>query len=207
MGRQGKMHGSPFHVENQFYKYAVEHESGCDFQSVKPQCEYYSSGAGICKKWNAYHGQRCRYFECRLHKKESQRKFSCTACAYFYSKKCFNSKCPINERKNNDAPFYRYFLNEKTNPQKYTLVKTKIEYLSLTAEKKALEDGIKSKKKYIRKSLATLTPLNENPEMHNQQMYRINDKRSQANQQENRLSQICDKIKQLEIDLKKLQTK
>ena len=27
MARQGKLSGSPFHVENMFYKYAIENES------------------------------------------------------------------------------------------------------------------------------------------------------------------------------------
>ncbi len=130
MSRQGKMHGSPFHVETKQYKYAIENENE-DYQPkrIEVDCEFYSHGGYKCLKWNSG-SQNCKYFKCRYYLKKHPRKensptryISCMSCKYNSGKKCIHPKKPSSIKLASDEANYCCFFNGKVKPKPRSVAK------------------------------------------------------------------------------------
>lgn len=197
MARQGKMHSSPFHVENQFYKYAVEHDGVDNIKSDNPKCEYWTPGSGVCKKWNVANGKLCKHFVCRFYKTETRRKNVCAQCAFCYNLKCKHPKRPPKEPETNDASFCYYFLGKKDDEKKFVYIRTCLERIALTEEKKRLRSGVKSKNKYIRKAKEALQLIEPGSELYKQCIAKINAKEADAQKQTEEMLSISKRLVQL----------
>lgn len=92
MSHKGKMSSSPFHVENQFYKYAIEHEyelAVC--KKSKPTCAHFVTKGGKCSfPLSGY--DLCNSIQCKYNCKSLRRKESCENCAYYLLKRCHHKK-------------------------------------------------------------------------------------------------------------------
>ena len=207
MARQGKMHGSPFHVENQFYKYAVEHDGVDNIKSEHPNCEYWTPGSSVCKKWNVANGKLCKHFVCRFYKTETRRKNICAQCAFCYNLKCKHPKRPPKEPETNDASFCYYFLGKKDDEKKFNYIRTCLERIALTEEKRNLHSSINSKYKYIRKAKAALKLTEPNSETYKQYISKIKAKEVDAQKQTEELASVNKRLLQLGGELDELPTR
>ena len=94
MSRQGRMHGSPFHVETSRYKYAVEHEvEPYPFSKQRPNCTYYINTNHSCSLWNSGFSQ-CNSHKCPYLRDGLRRHGTCLECAFFYNEVCYNNHKP-----------------------------------------------------------------------------------------------------------------
>lgn len=207
MARQGKMHGSPFHVENQFYKYAVEHDGVDKIKSEHPNCEYWTPGSSVCKKWNVANGKLCKHFVCRFYKTETRRKNICAQCAFCYNLNCKHPKRPPKEPETDDASFCYYFFGKKDDEKKFNYIRTCLERISLTEEKHYIERSISKKNKYIRQATKALQDVKQGSELHKFYTDKIKAKNADAQKQAEELSKIIKRLEQLGGELDKLPTK
>ena len=94
MGRQGKMHSSPFHVETNQYKYAVENEVPSIKKKIAYDCPNYIVSSGFCRLWNSGGDGLCKEFKCKYYRKSLQCQQICNDCAYSFKGKCEHPKKP-----------------------------------------------------------------------------------------------------------------
>lgn len=204
MARQGKMHGSPFHVENQFYKYAVEHDGVDNVKADNPKCEYWTPGSSVCKKWNVANGKLCKHFVCRYYRAETRRKNICAQCAFCYNLKCKHPTRPPKEPDTDDASFCYFYIGRKDDEKKFTYIRTCLERIALTEEKNYLTQSIRKKNKYIRQATKSLQDAEKDSELHKFYTDKIKAKLVDIQKQSDELMIIKDKLEQLGGDLDKL---
>ena len=114
MARQGKLSGSPFHVENMFYKYAIENESNdCRFPHKKPNCAYFKINGNACSLFNSGF-QTCAAYKCRYLQQVHRRDKTCNQCAYYFRKQCAHSK----GKRTTDPSIASYCCFFNDNPEK-----------------------------------------------------------------------------------------
>lgn len=99
--RKGKLTGSPYHVENIRYKYAVERgEATTVTLKSYSDCRYYESLTKRCLLWNSGY-KFCTGFECKYFYDRLRQPFSCVNCAfrntYAGKLKCRKKEVNINE--------------------------------------------------------------------------------------------------------------
>lgn len=146
---KGKLSGSPFHVENQFYKYAIENEtSDCRFSTNALNCEYCNLTSEICMLYNSGM-KKCCPFKCKYLHHELRRKNTCTQCAYFFRGECRNAKCKGN--KNIEVASYCCCFNN--DEKKYSSIQKKIELELISLEIAEIQKTIAHKEKYNRKAM------------------------------------------------------
>jgi hypothetical protein len=141
------MSHSPFHVEDQFYKYAIEHENDpYPEQKLLPSCPHYRRSNNMCLLYNSGY-QVCLSFKCRFYKKDLRRDTDCTKCAYYVEGKCRH----VNGGENTSvyvASYCCYFRGEEQG-QKFHYIRNQIS-LSLLREKIiTTEKAIARQKKYL----------------------------------------------------------
>ena len=204
MGRQGKMHGSPFHVETQFYKYAVEHDGIDNIKSENPKCEYWTPGSGVCKKWNVANGKLCKHFVCHFYKTEMRRKNICAQCAFCYNLKCKHPKCPTDEPVSDDASFCYYFIGKRDDEKKFVYIRSCLERIALTEEKLYIERSIRKKNKYIKQAQHSVSVAEKGSETYKFYIDKIRAKQVDAQKQSAKLDAIKKKLEQLGGELDKL---
>jgi len=128
-GRQGRMHGSPFHVESEFYKYAVEHENeGLPIQHESVKCGYRNKF--LCELWNSSFGS-CQSHRCLYIKRKSLPPKNCVECA-FYNNGCCHGKAPAKKEKTRVATYCCFYVSEADNPEKYARIRAIIRRIKLS---------------------------------------------------------------------------
>ena len=153
MGRQGKLHSSPFHVESPTYKYAVEHE--IDARTISydlPECAWRDKTKTRCKKWNTGFA-KCENHRCPLINMERHRVAQCYECAYCYEEICYHQNVPEKQEFSpSEAEYCCYYLDRCQDPQKYTYIQRQCERFRLSLLSQECRKRIVSKGKYIRQA-------------------------------------------------------
>ena len=150
MSRQGRMHGSPCHVETSRYKYAVEHEvEPYPFSKQRPNCTYYINTNHSCSLWNSGFSQ-CNSHKCPYLQDGLRRHGTCLECAFFYNEVCYNNHKPTKTTVSEaEAAFCCFFICEAHNRQQFRYIRSACERYYFTCVAKNLEKQIQSKNKYI----------------------------------------------------------
>lgn len=153
MSRQGKMHSSPFHVESSQYKYAIEHENeGYSVCSERVECDSLNGKTKYCKLWNIG-CISCISWKCAYYNASLRRNASCNECAFYYSKKCFHPKRPLNCKMNiKDGQYCCFYYEIGKNKNRYFFIKNCCERIMLTKLVKDCKNKIESKNLYIRQA-------------------------------------------------------
>lgn len=152
MARQGKLSGSPFQIENQFRKYAIEHESyDCHFGNDKPNCKYFQLSSNGCSLYNSGLKQ-CAPHKCKYHRHELRRKNTCNQCAFFFGNKCYYKFGRGNT--NPLAAAYCCFFND--NAHDYPVIQKKIEIALISKDIERCQKAISCSRKYIRQAQCEL---------------------------------------------------
>lgn len=161
MGRQGKMHSSPFHVESARYKYAVEHElENYAIQSIPVKCVHRSRESGHCNLWNIKYSS-CTPHRCKYYNSALQRTSICSDCAYFYDKKCFHPKRPIRSGVDIDeARYCGYFHGIENGSGFFRAIRNSCKRISLTELTEKYRKKIHSKTLFIRRANEELSNPN-----------------------------------------------
>ena len=155
MGRQGKMHGSPFHVESPQYRYAIEHEY--TIQSTPVKCDNLSERSGHCNLWNIEYTS-CTSHRCKYYRVDLQRTNTCLDCAYSYEKKCFHPKHPIKNRFDVNAAHYcSYFYGLETGEEYFYVIRNFCKRIALTKLVESHQQKIQSKTRYIHRAKEKLS--------------------------------------------------
>jgi|GEM_PF-5403955 len=145
MARQGKLSGSPFHVENMFYKYAIENESNdCRFPHKKPNCAYFKINGNAYSLFNSGF-QTCAAYKCRYLQQVHRRDKTCNQCAYYFRKQCAHSK----GKRTTDPSIASYCCFFNDNPEKVKQVQNSVTIVALRSEIEKCKTSIKRSKKYI----------------------------------------------------------
>ena len=152
---QGKLHGSPFHVESRQYTYAIEHETVDCYEKESPNaCPYFEKNSKRCRLWNSGM-QHCIIKSCRFINDEQRAGKTCDSCAYCFQNECF---MPL---KRNMPPFsqevaqYCSFCCGKGHAS-FSTIRRYCERITLTRIADACHKKIIGKEKYIRKAKAEL---------------------------------------------------
>lgn len=148
MARHGKLSGSPFHIEDVFYKYAVEKENDdYRFTHEKTQCPYIKIKGNVCGLFNSGH-KICAVHKCRFFQQSQRRSQTCDQCAYFYGGHCVHKK----GQRTDDPTIASYCCFFDDDPQKVKQVQSSIWIAVLRNEVEICNATIKRSEKYIRKA-------------------------------------------------------
>lgn len=148
MTRHGKLSGSPFHVENMFYKYAIEHESeDCKFPVQKPNCQFHVLKGNVCGLCNSGY-QTCTPHKCKYYQVSLRRKATCSQCAYHFHGRCAHGKC----RKTENIQTAEYCCYFNGDPLLTRKVQKQLSIVSLQKQIEKAELAIKRSRKYIKEA-------------------------------------------------------
>ena len=202
MARQGKMYGSPFHVETMSYAYAVEHEnSGYTIPQKIIKCKYHLMATNTCELWNSGY-EKCAAHKCRYIGSIQKRTASCNNCAFFLDG-CRNPKRAHQEKGNAQKASYCCFYVGKEMEPKYSQFRRCMLRIEYTSEYKRLKEKISARNRTIRNFQKELQACNEGSSNYKYFQDKIKEKQALSKQEIARMEYLKEQLNKLGGPLEK----